>query len=36
MMSLTDFVHGIGGAGYDQVADEFIRQFYHIEPHRHL
>jgi len=26
------FVHGIGGAGYDQVADEFIRQFYHIEP----
>ncbi|PQO31542.1 hypothetical protein C5Y97_19160 [Blastopirellula marina] len=26
------FVHGIGGAKYDQVTDEIIRQFYEIEP----
>ena len=26
------FVHGIGGARYDRVADEFIRQYYQTEP----
>jgi len=26
------FVHGIGGAGYDEVTDHFIRAFYQIEP----
>jgi hypothetical protein len=26
------FVHGIGGARYDHVTDEFIRRFYQIDP----
>ena len=26
------FIHGIGGARYDQVTDEFIRQFYRLAP----
>jgi len=26
------FIHGIGGARYDHVTDEFIRQFYQINP----
>ena len=26
------FIHGIGGARYDHVTDEFIRQFYQIDP----
>jgi len=31
-MYLADiFVHGIGGAYYDQVADEFIRRFYPVD-----
>ncbi len=28
------FVHGIGGAKYDEITDEIIRQFYGIEPPR--
>ncbi len=26
------FIHGIGGARYDHVTDEFIRQFYRMDP----
>ena len=30
------FVHGIGGAKYDQVTDEIIRRFYGFEPPRYV
>ena len=30
------FVHGIGGAKYDEVTDEIIRRFFGIEPPRYL
>ncbi|GAA4432920.1 hypothetical protein [Bremerella cremea] len=30
------FAHGIGGAKYDQVTDEIIRQFYGIEPPQYV
>jgi hypothetical protein len=26
------FIHGIGGGKYDELTDEIIRRFYHIEP----
>jgi hypothetical protein len=30
------FVHGIGGAKYDELTDEIIRRFYHLEPPAYL
>ncbi|PQO46492.1 hypothetical protein [Blastopirellula marina] len=30
------FIHGIGGAKYDQVTDEIIRRFYGFEPPRYV
>jgi hypothetical protein len=26
------FIHGIGGAKYDQITDDIIRRFFHVEP----
>ena len=30
------FIHGIGGAKYDELTDEIIRRFFGIEPPRYL
>src|SRR5205085_514035 len=30
------FIHGIGGAKYDEVTDEIIRRFFGIEPPKYL
>jgi hypothetical protein len=36
-MFLADvFLHGIGGAKYDEVTDDIIRRFYGVEPPRYL
>lgn len=30
------FLHGIGGAKYDEVTDDLLREFFHIEPPRYM
>lgn len=36
-LSVADlFIHGIGGAKYDEVTDNIIRQYFHMEPPEYL